>query len=37
MVRSKLVEDDGDVLQVFRPRGAVDENVIKKTITNRRK
>jgi hypothetical protein len=30
MVRWKLVEDDGDVLQVLRPRGAVDEDVIKK-------
>ena len=34
MVRSKLVEDDGDVLKVLRPRGVVDKNVIKKTITN---
>ena len=29
MVRSKLVEDDGDVLKVLRPRGTVDKNVIK--------
>jgi hypothetical protein len=29
MVRSKLVEDDGDVLKVLRPRGAVDKNIIK--------
>jgi hypothetical protein len=29
-VRSKLVEDDGDVLEVLCPRRAVYENVIKK-------
>jgi hypothetical protein len=29
MMRSKHVEDDGDVLEVLRPRGAVDKNVIK--------
>ena len=29
MVRPKLVEDDGDVLKVLCPGGAVDKNVIK--------
>src|SRR4051812_17620021 len=29
MVRPKLVEDDGDVLEMFGPGGAVDKNVIK--------
>ena len=29
-MRSKLVEDDGDVLYMLRPRRAVDENVIEK-------
>jgi hypothetical protein len=29
-MRSKLTEDDGEVLQVLRPRGAVDQDVVKK-------
>ena len=29
-MRPKLVEDDGDVLKVLRPRGTVDQNVIEK-------
>ena len=29
VVRPKLVEDDGDVLEVLGPGGAVDKNVIK--------
>jgi hypothetical protein len=29
MMRSKLVEDDGDVLEVLRSRGVVDKNGIK--------
>jgi hypothetical protein len=29
LVRSKLVEDDGDVLEVLPPRRTIDENVIK--------
>jgi hypothetical protein len=37
LVRSKLVEDDGDVLEVLPPRRTIDENVIKETNTNLRK
>jgi hypothetical protein len=28
-MRSKLVEDDGDLLKVLRPRSAVDKYIIK--------